>query len=48
MANPEDLKNEPVVQIYSSQNCHLCQAAASVAREVLKDITIKLELIYSE
>ena len=46
MANPEDLKNEPVVQIYSGANCHLCQEAQSVVREVLKDISFKLEVIY--
>ena len=46
MANPEDLKKEPVVQIYSRQNCHLCHEAESVVREVLKDISFKLEVIY--
>ena len=46
MANPEDLKSEPVVQIYSRANCHLCQEAQSVVREVLKDISFKLEVIY--
>ena len=46
MANPEDLKNGPVVQIYSRENCHLCQEAESVVREVLKDISFKFEVIY--
>jgi len=46
MANPADLKKEPLVQIYSRQNCHLCQEAESVVREVLKDISFKLEVIY--
>ena len=46
MANPKDLKSEPVVQIYSRENCHLCQEAESVVREVLKDISFKLEVIY--
>jgi glutaredoxin len=46
MANPEGLKKEPVVQIYSRRNCHLCHEAESVVREVLKDISFKLEVIY--
>ena len=46
MANPKDLKNEPVVQIYSRENCHLCQEAESVVREALKDLSFKLEVIY--
>ena len=46
MANPEDLMNQPVVQIYSRENCHLCQEAESVVREVLEDISFKLEVIY--
>ena len=46
MANPEDLKNEPVVQIYSRKNCHLCHEAENVVREVLKDLSFKLEVIF--
>ena len=46
MANPEDLKNEPVVQIYSRQNCHLCQEAEGIVREVIKDLAFRLEIIY--
>ena len=34
------------VVIYSRVNCHLCQEAESVVREVLKDISFKLEVIY--
>ena len=46
MANPKDLKKETLVQIYSRQNCHLCHEAGSVVREVLKDLSFKLEVIY--
>jgi len=46
MANPKDLKKETLVQVYSRQNCHLCHEAESVVKEVLKDLSFKLEVIY--
>jgi len=46
MANPKDLKKETLVQIYSRQNCHLCHEAESVVREVLTDLSFKLEVTY--
>jgi len=46
MPNPKDLKKEISVQLYSRQNCHLCHEAESVVREVLKDLSFKLEVIY--
>jgi glutaredoxin len=46
MANPKDLKKKTLVQVYSRQNCHLCHEAESVVREVLKDLSFKLEVIY--
>ncbi|MFM7451831.1 MAG: glutaredoxin family protein [Actinomycetota bacterium] len=46
MANPKDLKKETLVQISSRQNCHLCHEAESVVREVLKDLSFNLEVIY--
>jgi hypothetical protein len=46
MANPADLKKEPLVQIYSRQNCHLCQEAEGIVREVIKDLAFRLEVIY--
>lgn len=46
MANPEDLKKEPLVQIYSRQSCHLCQEAEGIVREVLEDLSFRLKIIY--
>jgi glutaredoxin len=34
------------VVIYSRVNCHLCQEAEKIAREVLTEIPFKLEVIY--
>lgn len=46
MANPADLKKEPLVQIFSRQNCHLCQEAEGIVREVIRDLAFRLEIIY--
>jgi len=34
------------VIIYSRVNCHLCQEAEVIVREVIKDLAFRLEIIY--
>ena len=34
------------VVIYSRVNCHLCEEAAEIVREILEEISFELEVIY--
>ena len=34
------------VVIYSRINCHLCEEAAEIVREILEEISFELEVIY--
>jgi len=46
MVIPLNSNKEPLVQIYSRQNCHFCQEAEGVVRQVLQDLDFRLEIIY--